>query len=377
VADLLEVERRDALARLNRELRVPLNAMLGFAQLIEADAAQRAGHDALRQSRAILSSGRQMLDMVDELLVLREAQLGERSATLMPLDVEATLRRWMLPEATFAADPQHAGPVHAWADPVLMRRLITIAGGREIARAPGTGSGAFVTFDATGAADTVRLRFLHAYRDPRNPDQRSQLRVELVRRLVHAMGATLEIQDLEDRVAFEVGLRRAHVPRADSSWPAAPPVAGSFAALEPADPKGAGISGSVLCVEDDPTTLMLMQHALGAYQGVRLRTATTAAEALRCVAEEMPDLVLLDLVLPGAGGEEVLRRLRRGALHGSGRGPACVVLSSMVDPEVRDRLMAAGADGYLAKPVRLRHLHDTLLRLLGPGRAGAPARSTS
>jgi len=93
VAELLEVEWLDALARLNRELRVPLNAMLGLAQLIETAAKTSPDDSTLGHSSAILSSGRQMLDMIDELLVLRDAGLAALRTTLMPLDIEGTLHR--------------------------------------------------------------------------------------------------------------------------------------------------------------------------------------------------------------------------------------------------------------------------------------------
>jgi CheY-like chemotaxis protein len=370
VADLLEVERLDALARLNRELRVPLNAMLGLAQLIEADALAGADDPTVGHSRAILSSGRQMLDMIDELLVLRDAGLAAPRATLMPLDVEETLHRWMLPEATYVATVQPSGAAHVWADPVLMRRLITIAGGREIARVRGTGAGASVSFDASSGSQQVRLNFVHHYRDVRRPDERSALRVELVRRLSQAMGGALRIDDREDGVTFEVSLRRAH-PHGEPSEAAVarPGAAATTAAVAAAK----ALAGSVLCVEDDPSTLLLMRHALAVYPGIRLRTAATVTQALDLIAEEAPDLVLLDLVLPGAGGDEVLRSLRAGARRDA---TACVVLSSIVDASVRERLMAAGADEFLAKPIRLDTLHATLVRFLTPPAAPvAPARA--
>jgi len=363
VADLLEVERLDALARLNRELRVPLNAMLGLAQLIEAAALVGADDPALVHSRAILSSGRQMLDMIDELLVLRDAGLAAPRATLMPLDIEETLHRWMLPEATYVAAVQPSGAAHVWADPVLMRRLITIAGGREIARVRGTGAGASVSFEASSGSEQVRLSFAHRYRDVLRPDESSALRVELVRRLSQSMSGDLRIDDREDGVTFEVSLRRAHPHGEPADAPALRPEAA-------AAPGRQVLAGSVLCVEDDPSTLLLMRHALAVYPELRLRTAATVAEALRLIADEPPDLVLLDLVLPGASGDEVLRSLRAGTRRGA---TACVVLSSIVEASVRERLMSAGADDFLAKPIRLDTLHATLVRFLAASQAPATA----
>jgi len=83
----------------------------------------------------------------------------------------------MLPEATCVPAVQPSGAAHVRADPVLMRRLITIV------RVRGSGADASVGFDASSGSEQVRLNSVHRCREVRRPDERSALRVELLRRL--------------------------------------------------------------------------------------------------------------------------------------------------------------------------------------------------
>ena len=110
---------------------------------------------------------------------------------------------------------------------------------------------------------------------------------------------------------------------------------------------------TILCVEDDPTNVALVRKVLALRPSVRLEHATSGGAALeRLRAGPTPDLVLLDLHLPGIDGEEVLRTLR--AELGSLRGVPVVVSSADASTETRDRMLAAGAAAYLEKPFDLR-----------------------
>jgi two-component system KDP operon response regulator KdpE len=99
----------------------------------------------------------------------------------------------------------------------------------------------------------------------------------------------------------------------------------------------------VLVVDDEPQILRALRTALGA-RGYEVLTATTGEEGLVVVGERRPDVVLLDLMLPGMDGLEVCRRLRAVS------GVPIIVLSAR--GEERDKVAALdlGADDYLTKP---------------------------
>jgi signal transduction histidine kinase len=114
------------------------------------------------------------------------------------------------------------------------------------------------------------------------------------------------------------------------------------------DPGG----GDVLLVDDFPDTLALYE-ALLAEDGHRVRTAMSGPAALAAVDEREPELVLLDVSMPGMGGHEVLRKLR----SRRGGGPAVIMLTAARrEPQAIEEGLREGADAYLTKPIDAREL---------------------
>jgi two-component system cell cycle response regulator DivK len=108
----------------------------------------------------------------------------------------------------------------------------------------------------------------------------------------------------------------------------------------------------ILVVEDNPLNLKLVHDVLEA-SGYQVIAATSGEEGLRLAAEQPPDLVLMDLQVPGIDGTETLHRLRNGTL--AGRVPVVAVTAFAM---AEDHLSAArsGFDGYLEKPISVRSL---------------------
>lgn len=110
--------------------------------------------------------------------------------------------------------------------------------------------------------------------------------------------------------------------------------------------------GDVLVVDDFRDTLVLYE-ALLSDDGHRVRTAISGAEALQKVEEREPELVLLDVSMPGMDGVEVLRRLRLRR----GGGPAVIMLTAARrEPHAIESGLREGADAYLTKPIDSREL---------------------
>jgi signal transduction histidine kinase len=110
--------------------------------------------------------------------------------------------------------------------------------------------------------------------------------------------------------------------------------------------------GDVLIVDDFPDALALYEAVL-AEDGHRVRTAQSGLEALRSVDEREPEVVLLDVSMPGLDGVEVLRRLRARR----GGGPAVLMLTAARrEPHAIEAGLKEGADAYLTKPIDSREL---------------------
>ena len=133
-------------------------------------------------------------------------------------------------------------------------------------------------------------------------------------------------------------------------------------------------SARILVVDDVALNVKLLADLLVA-KGYRTCSATSGAEALRVLAAERPDLVLLDVMMPGMSGYDVCREIRADPAHAM----LPVVLVTALDPaEERAKGLDAGADDFLSKPVsqaellarvrsllRIKSLYDELLRQRG------------
>ena len=131
--------------------------------------------------------------------------------------------------------------------------------------------------------------------------------------------------------------------------------------------------GRIMVVDDDATIVDVVRRYL-IRDGHEVDCVPDGAAALRLVEQEPPDLVVLDLMLPGIGGLEVCRRLRE-------HWPIPVVMLTALGEET-DRVVGfeTGADDYVTKPFSPRELalriRSVLRRARGGGLAGQPARGT-
>ena len=127
-------------------------------------------------------------------------------------------------------------------------------------------------------------------------------------------------------------------------------------------------TATILAVEDEPRNAALLQAILER-AGHHLHVAGNLGEARAWLDARAPDLILLDRHLPDGDGLELLRDVRVSARLSS--VPVLIVSASVLPGEV-DAAMGAGADGFLAKPVRVKPLLDEVRRQLDRGAAEPP-----
>ncbi|MGE3267816.1 MAG: response regulator transcription factor [Chloroflexota bacterium] len=106
---------------------------------------------------------------------------------------------------------------------------------------------------------------------------------------------------------------------------------------------------TVLVVDDDDRLVSSVRRVL-AYEGYRVLTATSGPEGLRLARDESPDLIILDVMLPGLDGLEIARRVQAGG------GVPVLMLSARDQIEDRVAGLEAGADDYLVKPFATQEL---------------------
>jgi two-component system cell cycle response regulator DivK len=108
----------------------------------------------------------------------------------------------------------------------------------------------------------------------------------------------------------------------------------------------------ILVVEDNPLNLKLVRDVLQ-FAGYEVVEAQSGEDGLRAAQADPPDLVLMDLQLPGIDGFETLDRLRQGGL---GRDVPVVAVTAFAMAEDRQRASLAGFDGFVEKPISVRAL---------------------
>jgi PAS domain S-box-containing protein len=122
--------------------------------------------------------------------------------------------------------------------------------------------------------------------------------------------------------------------------------------------------GKVIIVDDDRDTSELLRQALNG-MGFQVRTATSGRRAMQLVREEKPDLILLDLKLPGEmDGYQVLTQLKRSLDTAS--IPVIVITGSLTDEEIKQKkVLALGADRFLTKPFEIDDLINEIRQFMG------------
>jgi len=129
----------------------------------------------------------------------------------------------------------------------------------------------------------------------------------------------------------------------------------------------------ILVVDDDPMILRALEHIL-VREGYEVLTATNGLEGLRMAQEKTPDLIILDVMLPGLDGFEVCYRLH----HGLKTGKIPILMLSAkgqaIDQETGRKF---GAFTYLVKPVNRVELLDTIQKLFARRQAARPTLAGS
>lgn len=122
-------------------------------------------------------------------------------------------------------------------------------------------------------------------------------------------------------------------------------------------------TGRILVVEDNPKNLKLVRDVLQ-YSGFEVIAATSGEDGVRLAKEREPDLILMDLQLPGIDGTEALRQIR--AIDETRRVPVVAVTAFAMDAD-REHAFRSGFNGYMEKPISVRTLPQQVRDFLNLG----------
>ena len=361
------------LSRMSHELRTPLNAILGFGQLLEMSRLDEQDADGVRH---ILKGGRHLLGMVDEVLDLARVEAGELSLNLSAVRVDK-----LLPEcAGLVARMAHArgitcnvtvtpaSRVPIWADEQRLRQVLlnllsnaikyNHEGGQVSLSCQQTREKRVrLNIKDTGpgiTAEGLERLFVPFERLGQELGEVEGTGLGLVvsKQLVEAMGGTLHV--------------KSQVGKGSKFWVELPMAKNNF---EPADATPRPISEPTAAPkEPPPATLLYIEDNVSNVQVIktvveRLRpqwhflSARDGKSGLQQAREHLPDVILLDLQLPGINGDAVLAEVRADQEI---RQIPVLLLSADATVHSRERLLALGANEYLSKPFNVAQLLERL-----------------
>ncbi|WP_295641523.1 PAS domain-containing protein [uncultured Methylibium sp.] len=375
------------LSRVSHELRTPLNGIIGFTQLLRRGPAlptmQRYHVDLIHDA------GEHLLQLINDMLDLAAIEAGQLRLSLEPVAlaelVEATVAlarpQALARRIAIEVDAGEAG-LHVRADRVRMRQVLenllsnAIKYNREaglVRLAWHRGADGRIAFEVTdtglGLDAEQRAGLFQPFNrlgaEQRGDQPGTGLGLAITQALVLHMGASIDVDSQPGR-GTTIRLR---LPDAE---PAAAPRQADPAEAPPAPRRrGDGRRLRLLYVEDNPVNVLLMQEVI-AQCGPRyqLSVAHDGEQGLARLAEGAPpDLLLLDINLPGIGGHEVLARVR--ADPRLARLP-CVAVSADAMPHEVARARAAGFDDYWTKPLDISRLVERMEQVLARAAATAP-----
>jgi PAS domain S-box-containing protein len=383
----------DFLSAMSHELRTPMNAILGFAQLLALDPQQPLNARQREQVQQILRAGGHLLELINDVLDLARVEAGKQPMLLEPVPVTPLLQECLAlvrplaqargivlhgvgdGDAATGLATQAAAQVRA--DRLRLRQVMLNLLSNAIKYNREGGEVRCAVSHATGPDGRDELHIavqdtgpgLDAAERERlfQPFERlgaeggevegAGIGLALSRQLMALMEGRIELHSASgEGSTFVLVLPCAEGPPAaapvDAPRPAVPVPPPGPASGPTSDP-ASGRLRQLLYIEDNPVNLMLMEAALADQPGVRLATAPLPALGLDLAFNTPPDLVLLDIQLPGMDGFEVLRRLR--ADPRTAQVPVVAVsANAMLDDLARAR--EAGFDDYLTKPLDLQRL---------------------
>jgi len=372
VAEQANLAKSEFLSSMSHELRTPLSAILGFAQLIESGLPAPTTSQK-RSLEQILKAGWYLLDLINEILDLALIESGKLSLSLEPIALSEVMREsqaMIEPQAQklgiSVSFPQFDTPYLIKADRTRVKQVLInlLSNAVKYNKEGGT-----VLVDCTASErGRVRIRVkdtgegltadeLAQLFQPFNrlgqegsAEKGTGMGLVVCKRLVELMGGTIDVAStvgVGSVFSIELNLTAERQPTS---------------AAQSTTDAGARVLAdehlrTLLYVEDNPANMMLVEDLIARRPDVRLLSARDGNRGVEIARASQPDVILMDINLPGISGVEALKIL---ALDPATAHIPVIALSANAAPRDVAKGLEAGFFRYLTKPIKVPEFLETL-----------------
>ena len=385
-AEKANLAKSDFLSSMSHELRSPLNAILGFAQLIKSDSPPPTSSQT-ESIDQILHGGWYLLELINEILDLAQIESGRLALSREPTSLTEVMFEC---QAMIGPQAQKRGlkmtfpvfdvPCFVDADRTRLKQvLINLLSNAikynqpngtvvvDVDRVKGTPERVRVSVKDSGAGlpPDMLLQLFQPFNrlgQERNAEEGTGIGLVMSKRLVELMGGEIGVESTVGFGSvfwFELNSTAAPQLAVDRAGPAANP--------ETQVQHGTPLR-TLLYVEDNPANLKLIEQLIARRKDMRLLTARDGDLGIQLARDNQPEVILMDINLPGISGIEALRILR--ADPATAHIPI-VALSANAMPRDIEKGLQAGFFRYLTKPIKVDEFMQTLDEVLEFARQGA------